>query len=342
MRKFEGFTRGINLGGWLSQCRFEKEHMDGFITRDDIRKISGMGADHVRLPIDFELIEDEEGNEIETGYQYIDNAVSWSIANNLNLVLDLHKTAGYVFDDAGYSSDFFHSEKLQDRFIHLWEKLARRYGGYPDHIAFELLNEVVDAECRDEWNRIAERTIKVIRGMAPDTWILLGGTRSNSVSTIRDLGKPYDDRIAYNFHCYEPLIFTHQSAFWVENMPLDYVVDYPKPIEFYISENNRLIDSNYAQPILPYADLMAGKEFFRAFFAEAVRLGEMYDVPLYCGEYGVIDKVSPENTLKWFRDIHEVFEEYGIGRAVWNYKEMNFGITGEHYAPIYDDILTCL
>lgn len=342
MRKFDGFTRGINLGGWLSQCSMDKNHMDTFITKDDIRKISSMGVDHVRLPIDFELVEDADGNEIEAGYQYINNAISWCIANNLNIILDLHKTAGYVFDDAGYSSDFFHSEKLQHRFVCLWEKLAGRYGEYSQNVAFELLNEVVDASCRDEWNQIAEKTIKAIRTIAPDTWILLGGTRSNSVTTIKDLGKPYDDKIAYNFHCYEPLIFTHQAAYWVENMPADYAVDYPKVIGFYIEENNRLIDHNYAQPILPYSDMMSGKEFFRAFFAEAVRIADMYNVPLYCGEYGVIDNVDTDATLRWFQDIHDVFEECQIGRAVWSYKEMNFGITGEHYSPIYEELLKCL
>ena len=29
---------------------------------------------------------------------------------------------------------------------------------------------------------------------------------------------PYDDKIIYNFHCYEPLIFTHQGAYWIPSM----------------------------------------------------------------------------------------------------------------------------
>lgn len=342
MRKFEGFTKGINLGGWLSQCSMEKEHKDSFITVDDITKISRMGVDHVRLPIDFELVEDEKGNELEEGYRYIDNGLEWCIGNGLNVVLDLHKTAGYTFDDAGYSADFFSSVQLQERFIHLWEKLADRYKGYSKYIAFELLNEVVDEGCKDVWNEIAERAIKAIRAIAPDVWILLGGTRSNCVAAIKDLGRPHDDKIAYNFHCYEPLIFTHQSAQWIKNMPDNYAVDYPKSIEFYISENCRLIDSDFAQPILKYADMMSGKEFFRSFFEEAVKIAETYDVPLYCGEYGVIDTAAPDATLRWFKDIHEVFEEFQIGRAVWSYKSMNFGITDEHYNTIYEELLKYL
>ena len=40
MRRFEGYQKGINLGGWLSQCvSYSKEHFDGFITKKDIENI---------------------------------------------------------------------------------------------------------------------------------------------------------------------------------------------------------------------------------------------------------------------------------------------------------------
>ena len=31
-----GFYRGVNLGGWLSQCDYSRERMDHFITEKDI------------------------------------------------------------------------------------------------------------------------------------------------------------------------------------------------------------------------------------------------------------------------------------------------------------------
>lgn len=342
MRKFEGFTKGINLGGWLSQSSLAKKHLDTFITPKDIQRIAAMGVDHVRLPIDFELIEDEEGNIRESGYAYIQNAIDWCLDAGLNVVLDLHKTAGYVFDDSEYSSGFFSSEKLQSRFVNLWNKLAGRFGKYYEHVAFELLNEIVDEKCADKWNEIAKRAIRTIRTIAPKVWIIVGGTRSNSVISVKELGRPYDNRIVYTFHCYEPLIFTHQAAYWVENMPSDYRVDYPETVKFYLSENYRLIDRAYAYPIEHLADMTCGKDFFKSFFLEALEVAEQYDVPLYCGEYGVIDQASPEATLRWFQDIHAIFEKYGISRAVWSYKEMNFGLIDRHYAPIYEKLLECL
>lgn len=339
LRTFEGFTKGINLGGWLSQNHLTPEHLAHFITEPDIEKISSLGVDHVRLPIDYNLVEDEEGNTIESGYLYIDNCIQWCTSRNLNVVLDLHKTAGYVFDDSEYSASFFHNAKLQERFMKLWDKLSARYGQYSDHVAFELLNEVVDPDVADIWNSMIEEVIQRIRKNAPDTWILVGGTRSNSIITLKDLKAPYDDKIAFNFHCYEPLIVTHQAAYWVDGMPKNYTLDYPISIQKCIDETERLIDPNYAFPIKPYADLMCGKDFFRLFFNEAILIAEQYNVPLYCGEYGVINMATPEIALRWYQDIHAVFEEYGIARAAWTYKEMDFGITDEHYSPIFEELL---
>ena len=53
-------------------------------------------------------------------------------------------------------------------------------------------------------------------------------------------------------------------------------------------------------------------------------------------EYGVIDLAGNEDKLRWLKDIHAVFNKYGIGRALWNYKEKDFGIRDERFAQIYD------
>ena len=38
-------------------------------------------------------------------------------------------------------------------------------------------------------------------------------------------------------------------------------------------------------------------------------------------------------------DVDTVFRQFGIGCAVWTYKEMDFGLIGEHYAPIREQLL---
>ena len=91
MRTLDGFKKGVNLGGWLSQGPLDKEHLDTFITEKDIARIASWGLDHVRLPIDYDNFENEDGTDKEGGYAYIDSCIEWCRKYNLNMVLDLHK-----------------------------------------------------------------------------------------------------------------------------------------------------------------------------------------------------------------------------------------------------------
>ena len=75
---------------------------------------------------------------------------------------------------------------------------------------------------------------------------------------------------------------------------------------------------------------------------EAVDAANKAGVRLYCGEFGVIDRAPVDDTLRWFEDIMVVFGKYDIHCAVWSYKEMDFGISDEHYAPIGEELVELL
>ena len=75
---------------------------------------------------------------------------------------------------------------------------------------------------------------------------------------------------------------------------------------------------------------------------EALRAAEANDAPLYCGEYGVIDRAPAEDALRWHADIAEVFNRYGIGRALWNYKNKDYGLVDAHYDGVRDALVKLL
>lgn len=341
--RWNGYEKGVNLGGWLSQCNHTKERYDNFITKEDIAALSTWGIDHVRIPVDYNLVEDNEGNYKESGFAYLQNAIDWCGEYGLNMILDLHKTVGYSFDKGEEESGFFEEEKYQERFYRLWEEFARRYSQYENRLAFELLNEVTDKSCCEKWNAIADTCIRRIRKIAPTVTILVGGYWNNSVDAVKDLALPQDENIVYNFHCYAPLIFTHQGASWVDGMPKDFSYafahtyrDYDektKEILPYIGDGFRILDD---------ADKVLDGEYFCRLFAEAVSVAEERNVRLYCGEYGVINRADPDDTLTWYQAIHTAFEKYGIGRAAWSYKEMDFGLSDRHMAEILEKIKTLL
>ena len=92
MKEFTGYQHGINLGGWLSQCDHTKERYDTFITEEDIERIKGWGLDHIRIPVDYDLVEEKDGTYREEGFGYIQKAIDWAGKYELNMILDLHKT----------------------------------------------------------------------------------------------------------------------------------------------------------------------------------------------------------------------------------------------------------
>ena len=221
MKTWQGYQKGINLGGWFSQCVHTEEHYDSFITPGDFPVIKSWGADHVRVPVDYELLEDRNGEPRESGYERLEKTIAICREAGLNMVLDLHKTAGFSFDKNEGEAGFFESEYYQERFLMLWERIARRFGGNADMLAFELLNEVTEKEYGPVWNRIASECIARIRAIAPGIPILVGGYWHNSAVSVKDIDVPVDENIIFNFHCYEPLIFTHQGAYWMETMDPD-------------------------------------------------------------------------------------------------------------------------
>lgn len=342
MRTFTGFQKGVDLGGWFSQCDHSEERYDTFITASDFAAIKSWGCDHVRLPIDYDLLEDNDGTPREKGYERLEKAVSWARKSGLNMVLDLHKTAGFSFDPGEQEAGFFESEKYQQRFYRLWERIARRFAKDRDMVAFELLNEVTEKEYGPVWNRIASECIRRIRVYAPDAKILIGGYWHNSVAAVKDLPLPYDENIVYNFHCYEPLIFTHQGAYWMPPMETSFRLPLTASYGEMAAAGRRMLNGSQAglESLPPDAHLDSA--YFEAFFTEAVRVAEERNVPLYCGEYGVIDKASPEDALAWYRMIHAAFEKYGIGRAAWSYRQMDFGLSDPRMDGVRPELLHCL
>ncbi len=342
MKQFKGYMHGVNLGGWLSQCVHTKEHYDSFINEMDIRRIKSWGLDHVRIPVDYDLVEDENGNYKEDGFGYLDKAIDWCEKSGLNMILDLHKTFGFSFDEGEHESGFFDNADYQERFYRLWEEFAHRYGTFKERLAFELLNEVTDKEYCDRWNRIARCCIERIRAICPEIKILVGGYYNNSIEGLKGLEDPYDENIIYNFHCYEPLIFTHQGAPWIPSMNTSFRMRVDSTYAEYHKYSTENLTGFGFDTTAYDQDKPLGLEYFEDLMKEAVRIADEKNVALYCGEYGVIDRAAPEDSLAWFKLICSCFEKYGIGRAAWSYKKMDFGLSDERMEPVIEDILKLL
>lgn len=345
MREFEGFMHGINLGGWLSQKDSNRrEYVNAFITENDIANIARMHLDHIRIPLDYLTLEEENGRPIEEGYEYIDRALDWCRRYGLHVVLNLHDTHGYDFSPYSRYIDgpvFFYDAAEQERFYRLWERIVRRYASDTDIVAFELLNEIIYPDDTEvAWDEIATRAYKRVRAIVPDAWIIVGGIRFDNKISYPALSREADRKTVINFQCFEPLMFTHQKAYWVENMPMDLDMAYPDTAGSYVRTGRECrIDDGLLGTMAALPADTRGKDIFEKIFAPIIEMAERYDAPVYCSEYGVCEYAPMEDIIRWYADISSAFDEYGIGRAAWNYKGADFGLIDPPFDEVREDIV---
>lgn len=337
MKKFEGFLAGTNLGGWISQYRkAEKKHFESFITEADIAQIASWGMDHVRLPIDYMILEDD-GKPFEyreEGFDYVDRCIRWCEKYGLNIILDMHRAPGYAFYTLS-ENRLFKDELMQQRFIGLWKTFAKRYLSHGKNVAFELLNEIVEPDSTG-WNRLSKRTVNEIRKIDEKRTIIIGGNHYNSADTLHELEKIDDDNIVYTFHFYEPHIFTHQKADWEGLLKdLEFEVTYPSGEELYKAYLKKSDEFKRKYSFCESVD----REYLKNRLQPALYFAKERNAVLYCGEYGVIDKAPAESSIRWHRDLSDLLIEYGIGRAVWSYKLMSFPLVDKDSAVINRELI---
>ena len=142
------------------------------------------------------------------------------------------------------------------------------------------------------------------------------GGKISVKEAVKDLDAPADERVIYNIHCYEPLAFTHQGAPWVP-----------------------WLDQNVE---VSFEEAGVDPDFFERAFASAIGTAEKHGTALYCGEYGVIDRATPEDTVKWYRVIHDTFEKHEISRSAWSYRRMDFGLSDERMDGVRDRLIPLL
>jgi aryl-phospho-beta-D-glucosidase BglC (GH1 family) len=330
---------GFNLGGWISQYpAYDHQHFQTFITAEDIKRIAEWGMDHVRLPVDYPVLEDESqpGNYRDSGFEYIESCLESCQANGLRVILDLHKAPGFSFAQLDEAS-LFNSPEMQDRFLDLWTAIARRFEGHmEDMLAFELLNEIVLPDS-GPWNMLVKRAVERIRALDPERLILVGSNFFNSADELQNLDVIDDPNILYTFHFYLPMTITHQRAPWVQP-----VFEYNRQLEYPGQEADGFEEIAEKYPGLRFEQEVGvpfDKEYLRAMLQPALDFSQRIGQPVYCGEFGVYEQASMSTRLNWTRDVVALLDEFQIGHAYWTYKDLDFGILDKNGQIVNQELL---
>jgi endoglucanase len=310
--------RGTNIAHWLSQSDRRGNERSSFFTKNDADYIKSAGFDHIRLPVDEEQLWDADGKRHGDAFQLMDNALSWANQAGLRVILDLHILRSHHFNED--EKPLWTETSAQDKFIQLWKDLSSAVKKWPNGmVAYEFMNEPV-ADDAEEWNRLLARVADSIRSWEPERTLVIGSNRWQSVNTFDQLKIPANDKnILLSFHFYEPFHLTHYKASWTRLKDFNGQVQYPGQI---------VVNGTTEDEKRVYT-----KDTLEKMLAKPLRLADSLNLPLYCGEFGVIDGSPLESKLAWYRDLVELFEKHKIGYANWNYKSGSFGIVDINMKP---------
>lgn len=340
----KSYNAGVNLGGWISQFRkYDQGHFGKFITEDDIKRIASWGMDHVRLPVDYIILEDDSDPFIyrEDGFRHIDNCLQWCKNSGLNIILDLHKTPGYSFGTRAENS-LFDDVNMQKRFLGIWAAIAKRYVNEQFNLVFELLNEIVEPTSY-RWNALVKKAVQVIRDVDDDRGIIVGGNFYNSVHMLKELVLFDDPRIYQTFHFYEPIMFTHQKAPWMDvTSAYGKEVTYPgdfRDFEEFLRMKPEYAESKWSKD---FEGRPNDKKLMLKLLSDATDFIKYAQKPLYCGEFGVIERAPLQSRINWNRDFIDIMNEYGIARAYWSYKGMDFGLVDREGKIVSQELINIL
>lgn len=319
-------NRGVNIAHWLSQSGARGEQRKAYFTEDDVKYIASLGFDHVRIPIDEEQMFTLEGEKEAEAFGLLHNAIDWCMDAGLRVIVDLHILRSHYFN--ADEKPLFTQRAAQEQFYECWRKLSGELATYPQHmVAYELMNEPV-ADRAEQWNAIAYECYKVVRALEPERVIVIGSNRWQGYDTIKDLKVPQGDpNIMLSFHYYRPFLLTHYEASWTGQKDYHGAVHYPGVVltpEEYDADCPEGLRADLEQ----YVDDVFDMDHFRADFKDAYDVAASYGLPIYCGEYGCLSAAPEADRLRWHRDMETVFDEMGIARALWCYREgvIGFGV----------------
>lgn len=227
----------------------------------------------------------------------LDKALDGAARHGLVLAVDLHSPPGGRLPDR--TMRMFMEKSHADRFVAVWEEIARRFKGRPGLWAYNLVNEPVQnlpsPEGLDDWLALQVRAARAIRKIDPSTPIMIETDQWSSPETFAWL-RPVDvPGIIYQAHMYWPGEYTHQG----------------------VRTGQGVADGkDAAAPSLPYPGELQGapfdKESLRRYLQPVRDFQLATGAPIFIGEFSVI-RWAPGGA-RYLDDVISIFEEYG-----WNW-----------------------
>jgi len=327
--------KGINVASWLSTPKYSGEQRTAFFTENNVKQLKDLGFDHIRLPIDEQVLWNENGDKIRAyAFDLLHNVIGWCEKNDMKIIVDMHITRSHRFTNT--ENDLFTKSDEPAKFVKLWEDLSTELSKYSnDLLAYEILNEPV-SENPENWNRVINLVIPALRAKEAERTLIIGVCTSNFAVKYSSLKLPSTENIIMTYHVYAPYLLTAYGQDDTTGGRTDIPISYPGQLvpDEYISELPDKWQSTGRQ--------VFNKEALRPFVKEGMDRAKELGVPVFVGEFGTLRTVPGESRANWYRDAIALFNEYELGYTSWDYKGAGYSVVDQDNNIAFPDIVNIL
>jgi endoglucanase len=274
--------RGINLGNILQ--RDDGRWMLQVSARD-LDRIAAAGFSSVRVPVEWSLFaRPKPPYTVDPRFfRRVDRVVNTALRRKLVVVVEFNN----------YPEMSTRPRAHTERFLSIWDQVARHYRSHPPELLFEVLNEPNSALDAGLWNTLVRRALRVIRESNPDRNVVVGGVDWYAWDSLQALVLPHDDHLIATFHYYSPFEFTHQGAEWIAGADAWLGTD--------------------------WSGTSAEQAEVRRHFDAVADWAADENVPVFLGEFGAYSKAPQLARARWTGFVREEAESRDFAWAYWEY-----------------------
>ena len=308
------FTKGVNISDWFLQVK------ESYLTKEkysekDFKDIVSLGFEAIRLPIGFHHFTGPGPayDLSDNFFEILDYAVDLAEKHGLYIILDNHTYFG---------SDVFPPSYGEAQLIRVWEQMAAHYKNRSELVIYEVMNEPGGSYMEQHWYDMQTRFLQTIRAIDTKHTIIVKGVGDDR-GRLSEIPVYEDKNLIYSFHFYATHLFTHQKPSWDMGSPthdLTSPVPFPfdaarmpeKPASFAGTEFEDYYD-NYA--------VYGTAAYIKQCIDEAGNFGFERNVPVFCGEFGVLNNgfADSKDRANWHQACVNAFALNQIGWTIWDY-----------------------
>ena len=282
-----------------------------------LQQYKAVGLTYTRLPIVLSAFLDHKNpNVLKTG----------SLAA-LDAIIQMHiKTGlGIILCPFEHSPELYSDPAVLDKYVAFFKAFATHLSNTdPEKVFLQVINEPI-AETSQAWDNVQRKLIPAIRSGAPNHTIIASSNlkvSANDWSNVRALpiiDIVEDNNVVYDFHFYEPFVFTHQGATWGWK-PWQFMNDipYPSTPEAVAPLLNAIQEAEARSAVENYGKENWNRPKVAAILAPIADWAKANEVSVICTEFGAIPWTAPKDSrLLYLRDVREVLESCEIGWGLW-------------------------